>query len=78
LRLRHSRRLRGLARWALWSKGRAVVSHETALEVHGMGEPESRLVHVTVPPGFTMRDKSLSSILPSSPGATSYRGPASK
>lgn len=27
-----------LARWTLWSKGRAVVSHESALEVHDIGE----------------------------------------
>ncbi len=58
-----------LARWALWSKGRAVVSHETALEVHGIGELESRHVHVTVPAGFSMRDKSLTlhfAVLPGS------------
>ncbi len=44
-----------LARWALWSRGRAVVSHETALAVHGIGEFESARVQLTVPPGFTMR-----------------------
>jgi predicted transcriptional regulator of viral defense system len=44
-----------LARWALWSRGRAAVSHETALDVHGIGEFESPRVHLTVPPGFTMR-----------------------
>ena len=48
-----------LARWTLWSKGRAVVSHESALEVHHIGEFESRRVHLTVPPGFTMRDEAL-------------------
>src|SRR5664279_4751118 len=37
-----------LARWALWSKGRAVASHETALAVHGIGEFESARVHLTV------------------------------
>lgn len=46
-----------LARWSLWSKGRAVVSHESALAVYGIGEFESRVVHLTVPPGFTMRNK---------------------
>lgn len=45
-----------LARWNLWSKGRAVVSHETALSVHGIGEFESAQVHLTVPPVFTMRE----------------------
>lgn len=45
-----------LIRWTLWSRGRAVVSHETALAVHGVGEFESARVHLTVPPGFSMRD----------------------
>lgn len=44
-----------LSRWTLWSRGRGVVSHETALSVHGTGEFESGRVHLTVPPGFTMR-----------------------
>lgn len=45
-----------LARWTLWSRSRGVVSHETALAVHGIGEFESPRVHLTVPAGFTMRD----------------------
>lgn len=45
-----------LARWSLWSRGRGVVSHETALAVYGIGEFESARVHLTVPPDFTMRD----------------------
>lgn len=48
-----------LARWTLWSRGRGVVSHETALSVHGIGEFESARVHLTVPQGFTMRDDAL-------------------
>lgn len=48
-----------LALWTLWSKGRAVVSHETALAVHGIGELEARRVHLTVPPGFTMRHRAV-------------------
>ncbi len=48
-----------LARWTLWSKGRGVVSHETALSVHAIGELESARVHLTVPPGFTMRDDAV-------------------
>ena len=50
-----------LIRWALWSKNRAVVSHETALAVHGIGEFESPRVHcsgrtwpVLEPPGATV------------------------
>lgn len=45
-----------LARWALWSKGRAVISHETAMSVHGIGEFESARVQLTVPVRFSMRD----------------------
>jgi len=48
-----------LARWDLWSRGRAVVSHATALDVHGIGEFESARVHLTVPPGFTMHDDAV-------------------
>ncbi len=48
-----------LARWTLWSRSRGVVSHETALSVHGIGEFESARVHLTVPPGFTMRDDAV-------------------
>lgn len=48
-----------LRRWILWSKGRAVVSHETALSVHGVGEFESARVHLTVPPAFTMNDDAV-------------------
>jgi predicted transcriptional regulator of viral defense system len=48
-----------LHRWTLWSKNRAVVSHETALSVHGVGELESARVHLTVPLGFTMRDSAV-------------------
>jgi predicted transcriptional regulator of viral defense system len=48
-----------LARWSLWSKDRAVVSHETALGVHDIGEFESAKIHLTVPLGFTMRDDAV-------------------
>lgn len=48
-----------LARWTLWSRDRAVVSHESALAVHGIGELESARVHLTVPPGFSMQDPAV-------------------
>lgn len=48
-----------LARWTLWSKGRAVVSHETGMAVHDIGEFESPRIHLTVPPGFSMRNKTV-------------------
>jgi predicted transcriptional regulator of viral defense system len=48
-----------LARWYLWSKQRAVVSHETALSVHDAGEFESPRIQLTVPPGFRMHRDAL-------------------
>lgn len=48
-----------LIRWTLWSKGTAVVSHETALAVYGIGEFESPRVHLTVPPRFSMLDDAV-------------------
>ena len=48
-----------LARWYLWSKQRAVVSHETALSVHGVGEFEAPRIALTVPPGFRMYSDAL-------------------
>lgn len=47
------------ARWSLWSGGRGVVSHESALGVHQVGEFEARKVHLTVPRSFTMTDPSV-------------------
>ncbi len=41
-----------LVRWTLWSKGRAVVSHATALAVHGLGDADPARVHLTVPRVF--------------------------
>jgi len=48
-----------LAYWTLWSRGRGVVSYESALAVHQMGEFEAAKVSLTVPPRFTMRDDAL-------------------
>lgn len=48
-----------LIRWTLWSRGRGVVSRESALAVHNIGELESPHVHLTVPRGFTMRDPAV-------------------
>jgi predicted transcriptional regulator of viral defense system len=47
------------AMWTLWSRGKAVVSHESALAVHGIGEFESARVHLTVPRNFRMTDPAL-------------------
>jgi hypothetical protein len=48
-----------LARWHLWSKERGVVSHDTAMSVHDIGEFESPRTHLTVPAGFRMQDEAL-------------------
>ena len=49
-----------LIRWALWSRDRhgrtvAVVSHDTALSLHGLGDVMAADIHLTVPPGFRKR-----------------------
>jgi predicted transcriptional regulator of viral defense system len=48
-----------LVRWALWSKGRAVVSHETALTVHDLGTANPTQIHLTVPAGFRQKDSAV-------------------
>jgi predicted transcriptional regulator of viral defense system len=44
-----------LVRWSLWARGKAVVSHETALAVHELGDANPVLVHLTVSPEFRAR-----------------------
>jgi predicted transcriptional regulator of viral defense system len=46
-----------LIRWSLWSRNRegspqAVVSHDTALTIHGLSDIMPARVHLTVPRGF--------------------------
>jgi predicted transcriptional regulator of viral defense system len=45
-----------LVRWSLWSRGRAVVSHETALSVHELGDVDPAHVHLTAPPNFRQKN----------------------
>jgi predicted transcriptional regulator of viral defense system len=45
--------------WTLWARGKAVVSHGSALAVLGIGEFESGRVHLTVPRNFRMTDSAL-------------------
>lgn len=45
-----------LVRWSLWSRGRAVVSHETALSVHDLGDVDPARVHLTAPPNFRQKN----------------------
>jgi predicted transcriptional regulator of viral defense system len=42
-------------RVSLWSRGQAIVSHESAAAVHAFGEIDPLRIHVTVPPGFRGR-----------------------
>lgn len=41
-----------LVRWYLWSRERAVISHETALAVYELGDVSPARVHLTVPQKF--------------------------
>lgn len=47
-------------RWTLWSRGRGVVSHESALSVHGLSDADPVKIHMSVPPGFRARDDQVS------------------
>jgi len=46
-------------RWVLWSGGRAVISHESALAAHELGDVDPAKVHLTVPPTFHARESSV-------------------
>lgn len=45
-----------LMRWVLWSKQRAVVSHDTAASAYNLGLLNPADIHLTVPPDFRMMD----------------------
>lgn len=53
-----------LVRWSLWARDKAVVSHETALDVHRLGLVNPAVVHLTVPPNFR----------PTAPGVRLHHG----
>jgi predicted transcriptional regulator of viral defense system len=44
-----------LIRWTLWSRGTAVVSHQSAMAVHDISDLMPRKIYMTVPPGFRKR-----------------------
>ncbi len=46
-------------RWTIWSGGRGVVSHESALSVHELSDLDPRHIHLTVPPEFRMHDDAV-------------------
>lgn len=45
------------ARWVAWSGGRGVISHDSALAVHGLSDINPAKVHLSVPPGFRAKDE---------------------
>jgi len=53
-----------LIRWTLWSRGRGVVSHDSALLVHELGDVNPSRVHLTVPQDFRAK----------APGVVLHRG----
>jgi predicted transcriptional regulator of viral defense system len=42
--------------WRLWSREQGVVSHQSALAIHGLDDMNPAPVHLTVPPGFRAAD----------------------
>jgi predicted transcriptional regulator of viral defense system len=46
-------------RWSVWSGGRAVISHESALSVHGLSNTDPTQLHLTVPLTFSPRDSAI-------------------
>lgn len=46
-------------RWFLWSGRRAVVSHDTALAVHGLSDVSPARIHLTVPLDFRTREQGV-------------------
>ncbi len=44
-----------LIQWTLWSRGAAVVSHESAMAVHDISDLMPARIHMTVPPGFNKK-----------------------
>jgi predicted transcriptional regulator of viral defense system len=46
-------------RLRLWSEDRAVVSHDSALALHDLGDANPARIHLTVPRGFRAQDPSV-------------------
>ena len=47
-----------LIQWTLWSRGVAVVSHQSAMAVHEISDLMPAKIYMTVPPGFRKRPAS--------------------
>ena len=48
-----------LIRWSLWARGQGVVSHDSALSAHEIGDANPAEVHLTVPPNFRATAKGV-------------------
>lgn len=48
-----------LVRWTLWSRGRGVISHQSALAVHNLGDVDPARIHMSVPSGFRRRSSAV-------------------
>lgn len=46
-------------RWALWSAGRGVLSHESALAVHDLSDVNPSRIHLTVDSSFGAKDDAV-------------------
>ena len=46
-------------RWRLWSRDKGVVSHQSALSLHRLGDVNPAHVHLTVPRGFRASDPAV-------------------
>ncbi|MCY7400520.1 MAG: type IV toxin-antitoxin system AbiEi family antitoxin domain-containing protein [Nocardioides sp.] len=55
-------------RWTLWSRGRGVVSHDSAALVHDLGELDPIRVHISVPDGFRALDPTVVTHVADLPG----------
>lgn len=48
-----------LIRWSQWARGGAVVSHESGLSVHDLGDVNPARVHLTAPPRFRKKARGV-------------------
>lgn len=49
--------------WSLWSRGRGVISHASALAIHDLGVLDPGVVYLTVPPGFRAKAPAVQTVI---------------
>jgi predicted transcriptional regulator of viral defense system len=54
--------------WTLWSRGRGVISHASALAVHDLGVLDPAEIVMTVPRGFSARHPAVRAVVGDLPG----------